>query len=294
MTDKQRTDPSLPSLHDPLLTETLSDYDLQRLLDRIQVHHVHEPNFDCLERLRDAFSKSFAYENIDVLLGREIRLNRDALVTKLLDQGRGGYCFELNTLFGIMLKTLGYDVAMHLGRVWLRNPQGVPERNHGTIIVVIENISYLADVGFGGRSPRIVMRILDDDAVLDGDAANEPVRIIEFQDDLMVQRKIEGCWHNQFSFERKPASVNDVAVANFFQYAYPDSQFKHHLFVGKFTENGRDGLFDTRVSRRVGSKVDTAQLTTFPEIFEVLRDVFRLDVGAVEAQLAECLQGLKD
>ena len=60
-----------------------------------------------LETLCRAHVQTIPYENLDVRLGREIRLDVDSLVAKLVDGGRGGYCYEHNTLFAAVLEELG-------------------------------------------------------------------------------------------------------------------------------------------------------------------------------------------
>src|SRR5207237_7019105 len=70
-----------------------------------------------LATLHRAHVEHIPYENLDVRLGREIRLDVDSLVDKLVDRRRGGYCYEHNTLFAHVLESLGYSVTRHLGRV---------------------------------------------------------------------------------------------------------------------------------------------------------------------------------
>ena len=59
------------------------------------------------------------FENFDVLLGRPIRLDPEGLQAKLVGAGRGGYCFEHNTLFAAVLERLGYEVTLLAARVRL-------------------------------------------------------------------------------------------------------------------------------------------------------------------------------
>ena len=93
--------------------------------------------------------ESIPYENLDVRLGREIRLDVDSLVAKLVDGGRGGYCYEHNTLFAAVLEELGYEVTRHLGRVRMGDPVSPRPATH-MILTVDDRI---VDVGFGSAVP---------------------------------------------------------------------------------------------------------------------------------------------
>ena len=232
-----------------------------------------------IERLRRAFGLAVPYENLSVLSHGHVPIAREAVLAKLADPGRGGYCFELNLAFGEMLRARGLSPRMHLGRVWLRAPAKVPPRNHGTNVVELEGRSHIADVGFGGRAPRCLVPLHDLGAEIDdGDAHGQPVRAVEDAAfGVRIQRRVDGEWADQFSLERTPAHPSDIAVANHYQSTSPDSAFRRHLFAGRFTAEGRDGLFDTRLSRRRGAEVRTRELGSVAEMVEVMEGVFGLD-----------------
>ncbi|EMA8652861.1 arylamine N-acetyltransferase, partial [Cronobacter sakazakii] len=57
------------------------------------------PTLETLTALHKRHTATIPFENLDVLLGREILLDDDAIFVKLVEAGRGGYCFEQNALF---------------------------------------------------------------------------------------------------------------------------------------------------------------------------------------------------
>jgi N-hydroxyarylamine O-acetyltransferase len=57
------------------------------------------------------------FENLDILLGRPVVLEIDALQAKLVSGRRGGYCFEQNTLFRAALERIGFRVTALAARV---------------------------------------------------------------------------------------------------------------------------------------------------------------------------------
>src|SRR4029434_1979169 len=86
--------------------------------------------------------------NLDILLGRPIKLDVESLERKLIDGRRGGYCFEQNLLFSTVLEQLGFTVTRLLARVRYRTTSVLP-RTHMTLLVELADGRWIADVGFG-------------------------------------------------------------------------------------------------------------------------------------------------
>jgi N-hydroxyarylamine O-acetyltransferase len=261
-------------------------------LKRLGFDRPDAPSLAFLQRLQRAHVQVIPYENLDVLSGRPVSLAVGDLYRKIIVGGRGGYCFELNVLFGWLLRELGFDPEFRMGRVWLRDPDAVPPRNHGTHILRLEGRMVIADVGFGGRAPRRPLDIAEREVPIDdGDARDEPLRIVDAgEHGIMVQRLVGGSWANQFSLERVAAHPSDLEVANHYQSTAPLSQFRHHLFVGLFREDGRDGLFDARLSRRRGTETLIEQITTVAHLARILKTVFGIDPDEHESALVRVMQ----
>ena len=62
--------------------------------------------------LHEAHLLAVPFENLDIHLGREIVLDVASLWTKIIEQNRGGFCYELNGLFALLLRALGFQVDM--------------------------------------------------------------------------------------------------------------------------------------------------------------------------------------
>jgi N-hydroxyarylamine O-acetyltransferase len=54
---------------------------------------------------------SVPFENLDVQAGKVVSLAPDDIADKVLTQGRGGYCYEVNGLFAMALAALGILTA---------------------------------------------------------------------------------------------------------------------------------------------------------------------------------------
>lgn len=102
-----------------------------------------------MERLHRAHVDAIPYENLDIHLGREIKLDVDSLIAKLVDARRGGYCYEMNSLFAHVLESCGFALTRHLGRVRLGDPVNPRPATH----MVLHVSGCAVDVGFGSATP---------------------------------------------------------------------------------------------------------------------------------------------
>ncbi|MFQ5789871.1 MAG: arylamine N-acetyltransferase [Acidobacteriota bacterium] len=109
------------------------------------------PTVESLKRLHLRHLQRVPFENLDIHRGIPIILEEEHILSKIVERGRGGFCYELNTAFAWLLRKLGYSVRLLAAEV-ARNEGGfgIPF-DHMTLLVEPEkeNGSYLADVGFG-------------------------------------------------------------------------------------------------------------------------------------------------
>jgi N-hydroxyarylamine O-acetyltransferase len=67
-----------------------------------------------------------------------------AALTRRVLGGRGGYCFEINTVLGALLRGLGFRVTQHQAVV-----RGEGPTNHMALLVDLDGERWLADAGLG-------------------------------------------------------------------------------------------------------------------------------------------------
>ncbi len=127
--------------------------DIDAYFRRIGYSGSREPSLATLHALSAAHVLSIPFENLDVLLGLGINLDPEAVDQKILHCGRGGYCFEQNTLFLRALLTLGFDAHPLGARVRIGHPRDfTPPRTHMFLRVELEGASWLVDAGIGALS----------------------------------------------------------------------------------------------------------------------------------------------
>src|SRR6478609_4781709 len=197
---------------------------LSAYFDRIGYRGPWQANLASLSALTLAHSQSIPFENLDVLLGRPISLDPDALFQKLVVERRGGYCFEQNGLFLEVLRELGFNVAPISARVRLQRPRDfTPPRTHVFLRVELDGESWLTDVGVGGVSLTSPLRLAarEEQATL-----HEPRRILQEGGRLYHQLRFGADWQDVCEFTLEEMPPIDREVGNWFTSAHPDSHFK--------------------------------------------------------------------
>jgi arylamine N-acetyltransferase len=255
----------------------------QQYLERLHLSEV-DKTYVGLKVLQEQHMKHIPFENLDVVVGRDILLAPEHLFNKIVEGKRGGYCFELNLLYASLLRSLGFEPKPVMGRVWLRNPKKMPPRNHLAHLLELEGKTYVTDVGFGALAPRVPLDINSNREVEDGDGM---VRIINIEtSQYMVQRKVGHLWENQYSFEDVEVSDDDVQIASFYMSKSEHSHFCKDRFVGIFTDDGRIGLFENKLTRRVGiNTVESSEISTRERWLACLQTTFNLELDFSENEL---------
>jgi N-hydroxyarylamine O-acetyltransferase len=122
---------------------------VDRYLERIGVTCPIEPNLESLRALHRAHLLAIPYENLDVQLGRPVTIEIPAIYRKIVENGRGGWCYEMNGILGWALKELGFRVTRATGAVMREMGGDASNGNHLVLRVETDEGLYLADVGFG-------------------------------------------------------------------------------------------------------------------------------------------------
>lgn len=130
------------------MPDPLTGPQLERYFARIRYRGPHDATLGTLRALHRAHLLAIPFENLDVHLGIPITLDPDAMVTKLVDERRGGWCYEMNGVFGRVLETLGFDVSYVSGAVRRDTRGWRAQGNHLTLVVRLDR-PWIADVGFG-------------------------------------------------------------------------------------------------------------------------------------------------
>src|SRR5215207_7387111 len=208
---------------------------IEAYLKRINYSGSLEPTPETLRALQVAHLQTVPFENLSIHAGEPIVLAEDALFTKIVEDRRGGFCYEANGLFAGLLRGLGFEVAMLAAGV--ANPQAEfgPIFDHMTLMVTLEE-RWLVDVGFGDSFLEPLLL----DARIDQVQGTRAFRIVADNTHLILNRRNPGGdWEPQYRFTLKPYTFADYDEMCRFHQTSPESHFMKGRICSRVTEDGR-------------------------------------------------------
>jgi N-hydroxyarylamine O-acetyltransferase len=122
--------------------------DVPSYLARINYSGSIARDVQTLRALHRAHLLTVPFENLDIAAGRKIVLDEEAILRKVIEQRRGGFCYELNGAFAALLQALEFRVTLLSARVSGDQGKESPEFDHLTLRVDLDE-PWLVDVGFG-------------------------------------------------------------------------------------------------------------------------------------------------
>lgn len=221
-----------------------------------------------LAELHGAQFPAIPFENLDILSGRGIDLSPDVVFEKLVTARRGGYCFELNGLMLLVLRTLGFDARPILARVHLTDPPS--GRTHQLNLVTLDDHLWIMDVGFGAGGPRAPLPLRA--GVTDcGVAGFELSRREPWG--WMLRTHEAGGWRESYSFDLDHVTTEDIEVANHYTSTSPNTHFTQLAVVSLPTAEGRISLRDLELTDVMRSE-ERARKVEVECYLDILRDTF--------------------
>jgi N-hydroxyarylamine O-acetyltransferase len=246
---------------------------LTNLLRRIGLDPAPAADVAGLCAAHRAYLEHVTYEDIAVQLRESGPLDEAALIARVLS-GRGGYCFELNTVLAALLRGLGFDVSYHEGVVG-----GAGPTNHMVLIVDVGGERWIADAGLGEG-------FLDPVPLREG---RHPGRG-PFSWSLALEP--EGTWWlgqhewgsvSGFRMQPEECRLDAFAPHHHRLSTDPASSFVQTLVVQKPYDDRIVTLRSRTLSRR-GPSVDEKLVLGRDEFGDALRDVFGIELDAGRLQ----------
>ena len=245
---------------------------LEAYLARVGYCGPLQPSLETLRNLHLAHATTIPFENLDVLLGRPISLDLDALEGKLVIDRRGGYCFEHNTLFAAVLEALGFRVSRLAARVRFGST-AIRPLSHMLLTVVLEDKPWLVDVGFGGEGLLYPIRLR---AIEESRQFASAFRVRHDGDCHVLQSLHPDGWFDLYAFTEETWYPIDFVVANHFTSTYPHSPFVQSLIVQR---QSRDTRLTLRGRELTEESLGLKNITLLPDdaaLLATLADRFDL------------------
>ncbi|MEZ5416044.1 MAG: arylamine N-acetyltransferase [Vicinamibacterales bacterium] len=258
------------------MTRRLTDAQLDRYFARVGYDGPRGASLRTLRDLHRAHLLAIPYENLDIHLGVPLTLDAEAMFAKLVDERRGGWCYEMNGVFGRVLETLGFDVRYLSGAVG-RAARGWRAHGNHLVLVVTLDRPWIADVGFG-----------------DGFLTPLPLEPGAYRQDFLEYRvSRDGPWwrvHNHafggadgFDFTLTPRAPGDFAAQCHELQTSPDSPFVTTTVCERFEPGGLVILRGATLREVRPAGTTDRVLNDAAEFETVLRDRFALHIQDVQS-----------
>ena len=248
-----------------------------RYVDRIGVPIPPEVTVDWLDAAQRAHLAHVPFEALNICpLDHQLSLDPFEMYDKIVDQHRGGYCFELNGLLGDMLEAIGFGVHRYEARFVAPARGGRLTYDHLMLGATIpgDQQEWAVDVGAGRDGP---MGIVPFAAVSD----NRRYRVA-FQDEHWELTEVhpDGSERGLIEWLPDPVRLHDFADRHAALQDDPESPFRQAPLCTIVTESGRDTLAGwTLIETRDGNRSERV-LQDAAEVHAILRERFGIDLGA--------------
>jgi N-hydroxyarylamine O-acetyltransferase len=276
--------------------------DRNAYLRRIQYRGEVAPSAAALRELHRAHLLAVPFENLDIHLGRAIMLEQDALFDKIVTRRRGGFCYELNGLFALLLRDLDFEVTLLAAGVARADGSFGPEFDHLTLLVAspssmvsgqspqipgliprnlqstiynLQSELWLADVGFGD-SFRTPLHLVEG---VEQEQEGRAYRLDRDGEPYTLMQPDTAGWAPQYRFSLQPRVWAEYADMCRYHQTSPESSFTRKRVCTLATPDGRVTLSDhTLIVTAQGQRTEQA-LPDEPAFEAALREYFGVDLS---------------
>lgn len=255
---------------------------IEAYLRRIKYTSGTGPTAHTLRELHVAHLLTVPFENLDNHMGREIVLEEDKLVAKIVEQQRGGICYELNGAFAGLLRELGFDVSVLSAGVARAEGGFDPPFDHMTLMVRLEE-RWLADVGFGDSFREPLLLDVRDEQKQGGEA----YRLVDEDDEhLVLERYEKESWQPQYRFTLQQYGLSDFTEMCHFHQTSPESPFTQRRTCSLATPEGRMTVTGMRLIITDRGEREERELATHEEWIAALREQFGIELNMGDPELS--------
>jgi N-hydroxyarylamine O-acetyltransferase len=237
-------------------------------LKRIGIERPDQPDERALRDLQRAHLGTVPFENLSIHLGEPIVLDERALLDKLVERRRGGFCYELNGAFAALLTALGYRVTLLAARVFTGERFG-PPLDHLALRVDLAE-PWLVDVGFGRFSHHPLRLDRRDDQADPGGV----FRVAE--NDGYTDVTMDGT--AAYRLDPRPYELSDFVPTCWWQQTSPLSHFTASPTCSLLTGTGRVTLSGDRLIHTTDGDRQERTLADDREILAAYREYFGISL----------------
>jgi N-hydroxyarylamine O-acetyltransferase len=249
--------------------------DVLSYLDRIGVDRPPSATAGHLRTMHRAHQASVPFENLSIHLGEPVSLASADLIDKIVRRRRGGFCYELNGAFALLLAELGYQVARVAARVNGGERLGPPFDHMALLVTTAEGgAPWLVDVGFGSHST-YPLRVGDPAPQVD------PGGTFTFADGPSGDLDVVKDGRLTYRVERRPRDLDEFGPTCWYQQTSPDSHFTRGTVCTRLDGDGRITLSGRTLIRTGAAGRTEETLKTDDEVLAAYRTHFGIALDRV-------------
>jgi N-hydroxyarylamine O-acetyltransferase len=255
-------------------------FGLDEYFKRINYSGSTEATEETLNEVHICHTLNVPFENLDVFYGRPPLLDEESLYGKIVKNRRGGYCFEMNGIFSIVLKSMGFRVTDLLARVTI-DGINYTSKTHQVILVETENRKWLVDVGFGNDGIIAPLLLVED---TDQRQFAHIYRIIKEPrfNGYLLQKKAGDTYSSMYAFTMDACYPEDFVMSSHYTATFPVSFFKMMRMCTMPTKEGRITLTDTHLKVTKNGDITENEIKNEDDFKRHLKQYFRLDLDKIE------------
>ena len=270
-----------------------TDVDVDAYFERIRYTGSREPNLPTLRGIVLKHTEFVPFENLNPLARLPVLLSPEALRRKIIDEQRGGYCFEQNLLLSNVLLQLGFQVTGLAARVlWNLPENALLARTHMLLLLKLAGEPHIVDVGFGGMTLTGVLQLRTDG---EQTTPHEPFRLVRPATNFVLQVNVRSEWRPIYQFDLQEQFQPDYEMANWQTSTHPSSRFVNNLTCARTEPGRRYTLFNKELATHsLHAQTERRILSSAAELRETLERTFLLRVPGtpeIEAALERVANG---
>jgi N-hydroxyarylamine O-acetyltransferase len=247
----------------------MNDSWVDAYLARIGAERPARPDAAALRDLHLRHLRTVPFENLAIHLGEDIVLEPEALVAKIVDRRRGGFCYELNGAFATLLTALGFEVEMLSARVFDGDRLSLPFDH-----LALRVGPWLADIGFGSHTHHPLR--LDER----GDQA-DPGGVFRVAETPEGDLDVFKDGRPEYRLETRPRELADFEAGCWWNRTSPKSHFTQSLVCSMLTESGRVTQSGRTLIHTVNGERDERKLGDDAGILDAYRTWFGIELDRV-------------
>jgi N-hydroxyarylamine O-acetyltransferase len=255
--------------------------DVGAYLSRIGFEGTRDPSAAALRELHRAHLYAVPFENLDIHIGRTIVLDEPTIVRKVVGEGRGGFCYELNGAFAALLEAMGFGVGRLAAGVMGEGGFGPPFDHLLLEVTAVDDPRpWLVDVGFGDG----FVEPLRLEEGVDQHQDNGTYRIAPGDDPgvfvLWRRSGADARPEPQYRFARNPHRLIEYAEMCRFHQTSPDSHFTRQRVCSRATPEGRITLSEHALIVTSGGERTVRRIRGDAAYRAALREHFGIAIDA--------------